>query len=420
MDYITTAAQGPGTPVSVDESLDSASSHTMSQSFDSDTFSDGFDSDTTVSLPQLLHTSQMDTMHTPVVGQTFQHSNHSLCADITVPATVTPSCTHGLSYHISPPVRPTVSPDATHSLGCDTQQSTTAVFTGSNLRPSSSHSLLHTVSAVQTRSKTAASRPPTVPHCEPSSSRSHMHETTNSRHIHFDDDSDDDQQAERPTSTRLNIGNRSSLGEEEWHTVTSRRRRKSVQDVKIPSVQLHCATGPHSKNIHILRSAAEMLGRAGDVLDTRGKPLSHKAIHHAQFGISDCTVCKLLRSKRQPIRRTGRLNRNPANSQTTTSAGGAHYLSHQCTHEHQPMSFFSGSMWSPLLHQESHREPRILSMVNQLVESDCPSLTMAARARLFESTTPNTVNLARPSRLQAMYCQNSAVADADTELPDSD
>jgi len=58
-------------------------------------------------------------------------------------------------------------------------------------------------------------------------------------------------------------------------------------------------------------------------------------------------------------------------------------------------------------------------MVYQLVESDCPSLTMAARARLFEtdeSTTPNTVNLARPSRFQVMYCQNSAVADADTGL----
>ena len=420
MDYITTAVRGPGTPVSVDESLDSTSTDSMSQSVEIDTILDGFDSDTTVSLPQLLHTSEMNQTHTPIVGQIPYLTNQSLCADTTVSSTVTPTCTQGLSHHISPLVRPTVSSDATRSLGCDAPQSTSAVFTGSNLRPSSSHGLHHTVSAVQTRSKTATSRPPPVPiqHEEPSSSQSHMRETTNSRHTFFDENSDDDQQAERPTSTqRLNIGNRSPHGEGEWHTVTPRRRRKSVQDVKIPSVQLHCATGPHSKNIHILRSAAEMLGRAGNVLDTRGKPLSHKAIPHAQFGTSDCTVCKLLRSKRQPVRRTGQLNRNPTGLQTTPSAGAAHYLSSKCTHTHQTMSFFDDNMWSPLLHQESHREPRILSMVNQLVESDCPSLTMAAKARLFESTSPNTVNLARPSRLQAMYCQtHSTVADSDTTL----
>jgi hypothetical protein len=78
-----------------------------------------------------------------------------------------------------------------------------------------------------------------------------------------------------------------------------------------------------------------------------------KGIQHAQFGTSDCTVYKLLRSKRQPIQRTGQLNRNPTSLQTTASAGGAHYLSSKCTQEHQPMSFFSGNMWSSLLHQES-------------------------------------------------------------------
>ena len=54
MDYITTAVRGPGTPVSVDESLDSTSTDSMSQSVEIDTILDGFDSDTTVSLPQLL------------------------------------------------------------------------------------------------------------------------------------------------------------------------------------------------------------------------------------------------------------------------------------------------------------------------------------------------------------------------------
>ena len=211
MDYITTAVQGPGTPVSVDESLDSTSTDSMSQSVEIDTILDGFDSDTTVSLPQLLHTSEMNQTHTTIVGQIPYLSNQSLCADTTVPSTVTPTSTQGLLHHISPLVRPTVSSDATRSLGCDAPQSTSAVFTGSNLRPSSSHGLQHTVSAVQTRSKTATSRPPPVPiqHEEPSSSQSHMRETTNSRHIYFDDNSDDDQQVERPTSTqRLNIGNR--------------------------------------------------------------------------------------------------------------------------------------------------------------------------------------------------------------------
>jgi hypothetical protein len=46
-------------------------------------------------------------------------------------------------------------------------------------------------------------------------------------------DSDEDEAVDPPTGpSRLNIGNSTRVGESEWHTVTKRRRRRSIQEVR--------------------------------------------------------------------------------------------------------------------------------------------------------------------------------------------
>ena len=196
---------------------------------------------------------------------------------------------------------------------------------------------------MQTRSRTAKqSQSPTFEHNEgASSSKASVRESNDEpQHTYFDTDSSDSDDQPTRSTQRLNIGGSSRPGEE-WHTVTKkRRRRQSVQNVKIPSVQLHAATGPHTKNIHILRAAAVMPGRKGNILDETGKPISSKGLQSTDFGTSRCTVCILVRSKRQPIRRTDRLDRSTntghldrnANSTNTSVDAGAFHLSAQCTH----------------------------------------------------------------------------------------
>jgi hypothetical protein len=134
---------------------------------------------------------------------------------------------------------------------------------------------------------------------------------------------------------------------------------------KIPSVQFHCSTGPYSKNTHIPRAAAAMPGRTGNVLGADGKPLTSKEVQSAEFGHTDSTVCIMVRTKRQPVHKTRGLDRNT--TATTPPDGSAHYLSH-CTHCRKAPSLFSDNMWSPLLHRESDRESRIMSMVQQFVD----------------------------------------------------
>ena len=364
-DNITTVVGGNASRVSVDPnpiSVDIPMTDADLCTYDSDCASE-----TSTSLSNLIllahHNSHFPTQANPTTIPSNQDSN-STGSDSPPVDTIT---AHRLQHHVEPHmVGPSVNmtiPSPMHGT-----QSNSTVFTGSSLRPSSSR-VYNTVAVAKTRSKTASTAPRTHPieNEGASSSRPNMRQGSKPGHILFD--SDEDEAVDPPTGpARLNIGNNTRVGESEWQTVTKRRRRRSIQDVKIPSVQLHCSTGPHSKNIHILRAAAAMPGRASNVLGANGKPLSSKDIQSADFGNTDCTVCIMVRTKRQPIRKTRGLDRNTTG--TTPPDGSAHYLSH-CTHCRKAPSFFSDNMWSPLLlHRESDREPRIMSMVQQFVDDE--------------------------------------------------
>ena len=269
---------------------------------------------------------------------------------------------------------------------------------GSSLRPSSSHGL-PVVWAVQTRSKSTASQSPTFSHNEGASSSS-----SKPQHIHFDDSDSDTEEHNKRSSPRLNIGGNSRRPEEPWHTVTKKRhRRQSTQNVKIPCVQLHATTGPHSKNIHILRAAAEMPGRKGNVLDSTGKSLSSKKLQSSDLGIDRCTVCILVRGKRQPIRKTGRMDRNTSSATTAKGTGhSAHYLS-KCTQCSAPLSLVHENRWSPLLQSISSQEARIRGMVDQLVTDEDPAITQSETEK-FAHKSLSAIWSTDWTRLQDITC----------------
>jgi len=128
-----------------------------------------------------------------------------------------------------------------------------------------------------------------------------------------------------------------------------------------------------------------MPGRKGNVLDSTGKSLSSKKLQSSDLGIDRCTVCILVRGKRQPIRKTGRMDRNTSSATTAKGTGhSAHYLS-KCTQCSAPLSLVHENRWSPLLQSISSQEARIRGMVDQLVTDEDPAITQSEQRSLHTS-----------------------------------